>query len=838
MKKNYRQYYNFLRSKIKLAENTGFDISMDALNPILKPHQGDICAWALRGGRRAVFAAFGLGKTFIQLEIATHCVKQTNKPFLIGLPLGVRYEFALDAAKMGYSIKYVKDMHDVEVALKEGIYILISNYERIRDGKFEASAFGGVSFDEASILRGLDTETADYILNNFTQIPYRFVCTATPTPNEYTEILNYAQFLGIMDRGQALTRFFQRDSQHAGHLTLYPHKEKEFWMWVSSWAVFVTKPSDLGYSDEGYDLPKMKIIYHKVNVDERGTIVNRDNQTQMFRNPAASLVEASREKRDSLDARVEKMSEIIRDDIPHTNYLIWHHLEAEREAIEKALPNVKSVYGKQDTDEREDYLIGFGAGRYQYLSTKPEIAGSGCNFQRFCHKAIFLGIDYKFNDFIQAVHRIYRFMQLYEVEIHILYSDAEEQVLKTLQQKWTRHNELVQNMVDIIKTYGLSNTPIIADLSRTIGVERKEIKGNNYTCVRNDNVLETFDTPDNSIDLDVTSIPFGDQYEYSESYHDMGHNFGNREFFEQLDFLTPEMYRTLKPGRIACIHVKDRIRYSYQNGVGFTSLEDFSGQTVAHFVKHGFHLMGKITITTDVVRENNQTYRLGWTEQCKDGTKMGVGLPEYLLIFRKPPTDKSNAFADVRVEKSKDEYTVAQWQHDAHAYWRSGGDRFMTDEELKQADLKRIAKAWKIYNTQGIYNFNNHVRECIKVDEVGKLSKEFMLMPAYSNNLFVWDDVNRMLTLNSNQARKKLEKHICPLQFDIVDRCITRFSNPGEVVRDVFGGLMTVPFRAIKLGRRGFGIELNDISFKDGIKYCRDAETVAETKTLFDLVEG
>lgn len=830
------KYYNFLRSKIKLAENTGFSVEPAQLNPILKPHQADMVTWALRGGRRALFAAFGLGKTFMQLEIATHVVKKTKKPFLIGIPLGVRYEFALDAEKMGYKIRYVKDADGVATAVSEGVYILITNYERIRNGNFKSSAFGGVSFDEASILRGLDTETADYILRNFTKVPYRFVCTATPTPNEYTEILNYAQFLGIMDRGQALTRFFQRDSKKAGNLTLYPHKEKEFWMWVSSWAVFVTKPSDLGYSDEGYDLPPMDIIYHKVNVTDRGIIVDRDKQTQIFRNPAASLIEASKEKRESLSARVEKMNEIIRDDIPGTNYLIWHHLEAEREAIEQALPDVKSVYGKQDVTEREDYLIGFGAGKYQYLSTKPEIAGSGCNFQRFCHKAIFIGIDYKFNDFIQAVHRIYRFMQLYGVQIHIIYSDAEEQVLKTLQSKWKRHNELVQNMVDIIKTYGLSNTGIIADLSRTIGVERKVVAGKNYTCIRNDNVIELLNTPDNSIDLDVTSIPFGDQYEYSESYHDMGHNFGNREFFEQMDFLTPEMYRTLKPGRIACIHVKDRIRYSYQNGVGFTSLEDFSGQTVAHFVSHGFHLMGKITITTDVVRENNQTYRLGWTEQCKDGTKMGVGLPEYLLIFRKPPTDKSNAFADERVEKSKDEYTVAQWQHDAHAYWRSSGDRFMTDAELKTADLKRISKAWKIYNQQGIYNFNDHVRQCIRVDNAGKLSKEFMLLPAYSNSPYVWDDVNRMLTLNSSQARKKLEKHICPLQFDIVDRCIVRYSNKGETVRDVFGGLMTVPYRAIMLSRKSVGIELNDISFKDGIKYCRDAETNAETKTLFDYI--
>lgn len=827
-------YDQFLESKIKLAQNTGFQIPESDIPEIFKPHQRDITRWAVDGGRRAIFASFGLGKTFIQLDIGRIIAKKTGKPFLVGIPLGVRYEFMLDAEKLDIPIKYVRNMAEIENS--EGVDIFMTNYERIRDGNFDASFFGGVSFDEASILRGLDTQTSDYILQHFTQVPYRFVCTATPSPNEYTEILNYAQFLGIMDRGQALTRFFQRDSTKAGNLTLYPHKAKEFWMWVSSWAVFVTKPSDLGYSDEGYDMPEIIVHRHMVTVKDRGDIKDRDGNLKIFRNAAASLQDASKEKRESLPARIAKMHEIIGGDAPDTNYLIWHHLEDERRAIEQSLKGVKTVYGSMDQDKREEYLIGFGRGDFQYLATKPEIAGSGCNFQRFCHKAIFLGIDYKFNDFIQAVHRIHRFLQPHQVEIHLIYSDAEEQILKTLEAKWSRHVEMVAKMTDLIKEHGLSNISLHADLSRTMGVQRKENTGNSYTCIHNDNVIEVSAMPSNSIDLTVTSIPFSDQYEYCESYHDMGHNDGNGEFFEQLGYLTPELLRVTKPGRIACIHVKDRIRYSYQNGAGMTTLEDFSGQTVAHFVSHGWHLMGKITITTDVVQENNQTYRLGWSEQCKDATKMGVGLPEYVLIFRKTPTDTSNSFADDPVKKTKEEYNRAKWQLDAHAYHRSNGNRLLNPEELRQMDLSQVGKIWKAKNLNEPYDFNNHLEICETLDSIGKLSATFMSVPLHSNHPNVWTDISRMRTLNSNQAKKRQEKHVCPLQFDIIDRLVERYSNPGDTVLDPFGGIMSTPYRAIQLGRKAIGIELNEQYWREGSKYCRDAESLESVPTLFDII--
>jgi len=246
------EYLEFLEKKIVIAQDYGTDIDIEKLSHKLLPHQRDIVHWAISGGRRAIFASFGLGKTMMQLEIAVQVSRITKKPFLIVMPLGVVGEFRDDLEFLypEKSIKYITDSDTIDTVNPDIIYV--TNYERIRKGDVTAELFGGVSFDEASILRNLKTETTNYVLNHFREVNYRFVATATPTPNDFIEILNYADYLSVIDRGHALTRFFQRDSTKAGHLTLYPNKKEEFWKWVSTWAVFINKPSDLGYDDSGY----------------------------------------------------------------------------------------------------------------------------------------------------------------------------------------------------------------------------------------------------------------------------------------------------------------------------------------------------------------------------------------------------------------------------------------------------------------------------------------------------------------------------------------------------------------------------------------------------------
>ena len=600
-----KPYTDFLKSKVRLAKKQGFEIEVGEVSQRLKPHQQAIVRWMVQGGRRACFAAFGLGKSIIQLETVRLTLAQTGGRGLIVVPLNVRQEFVNDARNvLGWSDSELpKFIRRIEDAGETGIYL--TNYETVRDNKLDPAEFSVASLDEASILRGFGgTKTFREVMRLFTgegspstgkrnnredgkTVNYRFVATATPSPNEYIELLAYADFLGIMDISQAKTRFFKRDSTQADKLTLHPHKEREFWLWVASWAIFVQKPSDLGFSDEGYALPPMDVRWHEVPSDHKSAGYDKSGQSKMFRDAAISLQDAASEKRNSLPQRITTLQE-IRSEEPDAHRIIWHDLEAERHAIEQAVEGVVSVYGNQDLDEREKAVADFSAGLIKEIAAKPVMLGSGCNLQKHCSRAVFLGIGFKFNDFIQAVHRIYRFLQTDTVRIDLIYTEAEREVRKALERKWSQHNKMVEAMTKIIKEFGLSHIEMAKELTRKMGVERVEIKERDYTMVNNDCVKETARMADNSVGLILTSIPFSTQYEYSPNYADFGHSDGNNEFFNQMDYLTPNLLRVLKPGRIAAIHVKDRIVPGGMTGLGFQTVYPFHVECIKHYTKHGF----------------------------------------------------------------------------------------------------------------------------------------------------------------------------------------------------------------------------------------------------------
>nr|DAZ44470.1 MAG TPA: Helicase of the snf2 rad54 family [Caudoviricetes sp.] len=831
-------YQEFLESKIELAQDSGFEVNPADINKALKPHQGDAVIWALKGGRRALFESFGLGKTIQEIEFCKQVIDHEGGRALIVLPLGVKQEFTQDAVNvLGYDAPvYCRSMEEVESCDSS---IVLTNYERVRDGDIRPDYFVATSLDEASVLRSFGSKTYQTFLDKFKNVPYKLVATATPSPNKYKELIHYAGYLEIMDTGQALTRFFQRDSTKANNLTLYPNMEDEFWLWVSSWALFITKPSDVNpeYSDDGYVLPPLDVRWHEIPI-HYGDTSDKTGQMQLFTEAAAGLKEAAEVKRNSIDQRVEKMKEIV-ESSHEEHFLLWHDLESERKAILKAVPEVVDIYGSQDYDLREKRVIDFAQGRIKLFATKKSISGSGCNFQRYCHREIFLGIDYEFNDFIQAVHRCYRFLQTDTVVIDIIYMENERQIKEALLEKWKNHNHMVKKMTDIVKKYGLSPASKIKRLERKMGVETVKVQGKHYTAVNDDCVEECRRIESNSVGLIHTSIPFGNHYEYSANYNDFGHNENTERFFEQMDFLTPELLRILEPGRVAAIHVKDRVLFGNATGTGMPTIEPFHARCIEHYMKHGFQYFGMITVVTDVVRENNQTYRLGWSEQCKDGSKMGVGCPEYILLFRKLPTDKSNAYADDPVKKTKEDYTRAQWQIDAHGYWRSSGNRLISKDELKELSVDDLQRVYREYSRSNVYSYEEHVKLAEELDKNDKLPATFMVVaPGSWNNLDVWDDINRMRTLNTTQSRRRQQMHVCPLQLDIVERIINRYSNEGDMVLDPFGGLMTVPMTAVKMKRYGYGIELSCDYFRDGVGYLQEAENEIETPTLFDFMEA
>ena len=849
-----QSYSDFLKAKAAVAPKYGgLSVNEEDLNPALKPHTRRMVAWGIGGGRRAWFANFGLHKTSTQLEAMRVILSERARPCLIVAPLGVRREFFADAKRFftgdfAVDLRFIKS--DAEI---DGPAIYLTNYESVRDGKISPHRFEAVSLDEAAILRGMGgTKTFRTFIRTFGDVPFRFVATATPSPNDYIELLSYAGFLGVMDIGQAKTRFFKRNSEKADKLTIMPHKEREFWLWVASWALFVTKPSDLddAFSDDGYDLPPLDVRWHEIPMaTERRITREASGQGKIVSDNTIDLSSVAAEKRASLPDRLAKAMS-LRSEKPGAHRIIWHDLEAERKALERAIPNIATVYGSQDLEERERIVSGFADGEVQEIGAKPIMLGSGTNLQRFCAWSIFLGIGFKFNDFIQAVHRLRRFGQEAEsVRVDLIYTEGERQVRAALERKWRQHADMVQKMVDIVKEYGLTEIALHKELVRSMGVKRIESKGADYRVIHNDCVDETRRMKGASVQLIVTSIPFSTQYEYSPNYADFGHTDDDPHFWKQMGFLIPDLLRVLEPGRVAAIHVKDRIIPGGINGFGFQTLSTLHCDCIREFQRHGFAYLGMKTIVTDVVRENNQTYRLGWTEQCKDGSRMGCGTPEYLLLFRRPPTDTSVGYADRPVKKAKKEwdpeaqdwrnaggYSRARWQLDAHGFTRSSGNRALRPGDLDGLDADVDYKVWKQHSLNTVYDFEHHVSVGEGLEKHGRLPPTFMLLPPHTLHPDVWTDVARMMTINAEQERKGNELHLCPLQYDIVDRAIAQFTEPGDWVYDPFGGLMTVPYRALRLGRKGIGVELNPTYWMDGLKYVEAASKKVEMPSLFDFI--
>ena len=852
-----RQYTDWLATnKIDIHAASGLDVRRADLHARLFEYQKDAVLWALQRGHGLLAERFGLGKTTQQIEILRQVHRLAGGAQLVICPLGVRTQFTHeDGPAMGVEFAYVRDDAEADAALQRTPF-LITNYERVRDGSLTAEWIHdhvtGVCLDEAAILGNLGTKTQDQFRIIFDPVEYKWAATATPAPNDYRQLIYFADFFDELDAGQALTRWFGRNPDKAGDLQLLPHMEHEFWMFVASWALFVEKPSDLGaaYSDAGFTMPEINIQWHRLTSDHTKIWDAKDNKGQHFllKDTTAGVTQAAREKRDSLTIRVEEAARIIAGE-PGKGWIIWHHLEDERKAISRLIPNVSAVYGSQDLEEREQTVLDFSHGKLPILASKPSLTGSGCNFQYACADAIYVGLNFQFRDFIQSVHRIHRYGQTRPVTIHIIHTDAEDAVRDALMRKWAQHDELMARMREIVKEHGLTRESLVSGLRRAIGVNRQEASGEGWKVINNDTVLECYDLAPNSIDAIITSIPFGNHYEYAANRNDFGFNQSDAAFWEQMDFLIPSLYRALKPGRMACIHVKDRLLYGHQTGHGMMEVDYFSDDCNRAFRKNGFVSYGRITIPTDVVRENGSTNRLGWTENSKDSSKMGVGMPEYVLLFRKPQTDKSRSYADEPVRKDKATSRRGRWQIDAHQLWRTNGHGLpdaatdaahaplLTQDEVNGMDGAQLFRWWRERMRAGApYSYEEHVRLCEMVGD--RLPAKFMLFPTTvpaDGDEYVWTDVLFMRTLNMQNARRRLAKHVCPFPLDIPRRLVVRYTNPGDLVLDPFSGLGTVGYVAIQEGRRYLGAELNADYWRISCDYLTEQELTAHAPTLFDL---
>lgn len=595
-----------------------------------------------------------------------------------------------------------------------------------------------------------------------------------------------------------------------------------------------------------YQLPPLEVSWLEIPT-AAGVYASpdRDGQGRLVADSSLGVVDAAATKRLTLTERVQALS-VILDGWEAAGELdqvvIWVELNAEQTAVEGMLRarglTYSSIYGSLTVEECEARLERWRDGETVALIAKPVMLGEGVNLQR-CNKAVFLGVTFKFADTFQALHRIRRFGQSRTCHVTFIHAEAERSVVGVLRRKWEMHEQSEARMASIIAEHGLSASAVSDALARSVGVERVSAHGEGWEMACNDTVLEAPLVDTGSVGLILTSIPFGTLYEYSTATEDFGHNDTPADFWAQMDFLTPHLLRMLSPGRMCVVHVKDRIVFGNTTGAGYSTVYPFHAEAILHYQSHGFDFAGMVTVTTDVVRENAQSYRLGWTEMSKDATKMGCGTPEYLLLFRAPQSDRTRGYADVPVTHDKAQYSRARWQVDAHGFWRVSGDRLLAAEDLDGLETGKRMKLFEAWTAANVYDYETHVRLGEHIDAKGQLPAAFMLLAPASVSEWVWTDseIVRMRTLNTEQARRNLEQHVCPIPFGIADRVIERFSNPGDLVYDPFGGIGTVPRQALLAGRRGRAVELNGSYWSEAVRYCQAAERKVDTPSLFDMLE-
>lgn len=743
------EYNEFLQSKKIKDVDTGLsNVEELVLNDKLKPFQRDIVKWALRRGRACIFADCGMGKTFMQLEWAKHVPGDV----LIVVPLAVSEQTIREADKFGIgAVVYSSD------GTKKGKFT-ITNYERLE--KFNPKDYTGIVLDESSILKSYTGAFKKLIISTFSCVPFRLACTATPAPNDFMELGNHSEFVGAMTRTEMLSMFFIHDGGETQKWRLKGHAQSEFWKWVCSWAVMIQKPSDLGYSDEGYSLPQLSInqVTVKVNVIQRGFLCPMQAQT---------LLERGRARKESLDARVAKAAELVAQK-PNEQWIIWCDLNEESDKLTKSIPGAVEVKGSDKEEHKVKSLLGFANGDIRVLVSKPSIAGWGMNFQS-CHNEVFVGLSDSYEQFYQAVRRCWRYGQNEPVNVFVIASDREGAVVRNIQRKEAdakiMAEEMVKNMKDI-------NSQELRGIKRTTSAyEEGKFEGKNFTMYHGDCVDVLRKLPDNSVGYTLFSPPFASLYTYSNSDRDMGNSKSDEEFMEHFGYCVKELYRVLQSGRLVSFHCMN-IPTSKERD-GYIGIKDFRGDLIRLFEKYGFIYHSEVVIWKDPVVAMQRTKALGLLHKqlCKDSAMSRQGIPDYLVTMRKPGEN------DKPISGPLTDYV--------------GKDKFQTDKKFS-------IDVWQRYASP------------------------------------VWMDINPSDTLQFRTARENEdERHICPLQLQVIERALQLWSAEGDVVLSPFAGIGSEGFVALERGRKFIGVELKKSYFDLAVKNLQLATNKNGTRTLF-----
>lgn len=659
-------YEAFLESKRITVPACGVDVA--EVNPVLFPFQADITKWALKKGKAAIFAGTGLGKTAMQLEWANNIPGDV----LIIAPLAVSQQTVREGAKFGIDVNLCRQQSEV----KQGINI--TNYEMIH--KFDLESFTGVVLDESSILKSFDGKTRNLIIESFAQTPYKLACTATPAPNDHMELGNHAEFLGVMGRSEMLSMFFVHDGGDTAKWRLKGHAVQKFWEWVSSWAVMLQKPSDLGYDDNGFILPPLNIEAAVVKATETP-------EGSLFAIEAQTLQERQAARRSSIEDRVKYCADIVNDlDEP---CIIWCNLNGESEALTKAIGGAVEIRGSHSPEYKEKAMSDFTEGRIKKLVTKPSICGFGMNWQH-CSKQVFVGLSDSFEQYYQAVRRCWRFGQTKQVDVYVITAETEGAVVTNIKRKEEDFETMLSGMISATQEITRAN---IQGTCRDVSEYETDIaRGKDWTLYLGDCVDTMRTLQEESVGFSIFSPPYSQLYTYSNSDRDLGNSKTGDEFFVHFDYVVDELLRVMKPGRIVAVDCMNLPAMKERDG--FIGLKDFRGDLIRLFVEKGFIFHSEHCIWKDPLIEATRTKSIGLMHKqlMKDSSRCRAGIPQYLLAFRKPgenpdPISHPDGMDEFAGEDAPTKGTLS------HERWRRYASPVWMDIQMNRTLNYRAARA-------------------------------------------------------------------------------------------------------------------------------------------------
>ncbi len=605
------EYANFLASKRVIVPSVGVTVDGSDLHESLFPFQRDMTRWALRKGRAAIFADTGLGKTLMQLAWAQHAGPRV----LILAPLGVARQTVREGARWGIDVTYRRS----QPADSRGI--TITNYEMLPH--FDPSRFDGVVLDESSILKNFEGRTRTTLIEAFREIPMRLCCTATPAPNDISELANHAEFLGIMSRAEMLASFFVHDDEG---WRLKGHARQPFYRWLASWGMSLKRPSDLGYSDLGYDLPPLSIIPEIVQTDY-------SPPGQLFATTLKGVGDRAAVRKETMADRVARAADLISAE-PEMAWIAWCGLNDEGRNLAALFPDdAVLVEGQQTPEQKADALEAFAAGRIRILISKGSIAGFGMNFQH-CARQVFVGLGDSYETYYQCIRRSYRFGQEQEVHAHIVLTEPEEAIYANVLRKERESDTTATELLRHVAVFEKEEIGKVEDKQFEYGLD--EATGEGWRMLLGDSSERLAELPSASIDLSVFSPPFGSLYTYSNTERDLGNSRTEDEFWQHFGYIIRELARVTKPGRLACVHVAQIPSQKARDGV--IGLKDFRGDTITAFQSYDWIFHGEACIDKDPQAQAIRTKSKGllFTQMHKDSLWSRPALADYILIFRAP----------------------------------------------------------------------------------------------------------------------------------------------------------------------------------------------------------